>query len=77
MDAIKLHVIQAHVVALKSYPLQMEASYPKLEPSVDNELMALDTFTCSNKDATNKLGLFYESLGFKFIGNEGRMIKSC
>jgi len=76
LDAINLHGMQAQVVALKSYPLQMEASYPRLEPSVHNKLMALDTFTCSNEDATHKLGLFYEKLGFKFIGNEGIMIKS-
>lgn len=76
LDAINLHGMQAQVVALKSYPLQMEASYPRLEPSVHNKLMALDTFTCSNEDATHKLGLFYERLGFKFIGNEGIMIKS-
>ena len=76
-DAIKMHKYSAEVVALKAYPLQMEASYLDGRTDHHNELMALDKFTCTEEEAIHKLGLFYESLGFRFIGDEGLMIKPC
>ena len=76
-DAITLFCGSANVVALKAYPLQMEARNPGREQNKHDVLMGLDKFTCTDENAVRKLGLFYESLGFKFIGDEGLMIKSC
>ena len=76
-DAIYMFKNTAHVVGLKAYPLQMEPR-PQINDRYDHdELMSLDKFTCNDKDASRKLGSFYQGLGFKFIGTDGLMIKTC
>lgn len=76
-DAIDMFKKTANVVGLKAYPLQMEPRHPINARNDHDTLMALNKFTCTDEEASRKLGLFYEGLGFKFIGNEGLMIRSC